>query len=546
MNIENDNDCRFDYLDIKGVKKLCGRVSDTEFTVNSTNAEFIFHSDANNEDFGFHLRIIAESRDCVRRLNVTNYAYVTSPNYPANYYDSSDCWTLITTEKGLTLVLTFELLNLEHDQQCAYDYLEVFDSQFANNSLGKLCEKPENVTLSLQSSSNALLLHFHSDQLLNSRGFRAEVTTSRISLSDHECDWKVDWKKMIINSPSYPDNYPPNLNCELIISSPSPDEKIVILFDWIHFEVGANCNKSDRLELWENDFSPSRVICGRKTQQFKYISKNKTVKLKFISDEFAEFPGFTARLTFLSNTEDKSKPSFKINSKVLRSPENASVIIGSTHVLYCEPVGNNIITWFKDDQIIKTGVSADGKSLIIKEFTNRSAGRYICKFGKDFREAWLKVRETNCPSVIFRKRPKDQSVSEGEFVMLECNVADSKIGINWRKDGRLVSNNSRVHQLSNGYLILDPAMSEDSGIYFCVADSKSADCEVRSGARISVNQRANVNAVCGISHSIQEKSTDNSKIIGGTDAVRDAFPWHVMFWDYRRKSFCGAVCLILN
>lgn len=519
LNIESDSNCKFDYLDIRGVRKLCGRVSDSVIAVNASSVELRFRSDQNNEDFGFHLRVSAESHNCVREINVTNYAFATSPNYPANYDDLMDCWTLIRAEGTTTLVLTFESLYLEHDSQCAYDYLEVFDSDTATNSLGKLCEKPENVTLSLQSSRNVLLLHFHSDQLLNNKGFRAEITTSKHSVSG--CNWKVNWNNMTLNSPNYPNNYPPNLNCELSMSAPTKDERIVILFDWVHFETGAKCDNNDRLEIWETEKEVSRVVCGRQSQQFKYISQTRTIKLKFVSDGFAEYPGFTSRVAYI-NTKAETKPGLRgVITNLIRAPENASVIVGTTHVLHCDFLGNDPISWFKNDKKIMTGVSPDGKTLIIKEFTSRSEGRYVCKFGDQQREAWLTTRRTNCPSVIFRKRPKDMSVSEGDFVVLECNVVDAKSPVKWEKDGIRLSNNSRVNQLHNGYLLLDPAKPEDSGIYFCVANPNK-DCMLKSGARVSVHQRVNVKSVCGLSHSM-ESDTDVSKIIGGTDANKSAF-----------------------
>ncbi|CAG2164721.1 unnamed protein product [Oppiella nova] len=568
LNIEtNDANCKFDYLDIKGVRRLCGKVTESVIPVNTSSVELRFRSDANNEDFGFHLRIVTESVDCVRELNVTNFVFVTSPKYPNNYEDSTDCWTLIRAERDTTLTITFETLLLEHDSHCAYDYLEVFDSSTANKSLGKFCEKPEGVTFSMISSGNVILLHFHSDQLLNNKGFRAEVSTSKSANSNFGCNWKVNWSNMTLDSPNFPDNYLPNLNCEMSISSPSDDERVVIVFDWIHLEAGSKCENNDRLEIWEDERAATRVICGRYSQPFKYVAKNRTIKLKFISDNFAEFPGFTSRLTYLNERNPESRtitskfisdnfaefPGFTsrltylnernpesrtITSKVFRTPENATVIIGSTHVLHCEPLTNDPITWFKNDKQITTGIAPNGKTLIIKEFTTASEGRYICKFGKEYREGWLSARKTTCPSVIFRKRPKDQSVSEGDFVVLECNVVDSRNAVKWEKDGRSLANISRVNQLHNGYLLLDPAMSEDSGIYYCIANPDSADCAVKSGARVSVNRRVNVNNICGISHSNQP-NPDVSKIIGGTEATKAAFPWHVMFWDYRRKAFCG-------
>jgi hypothetical protein len=72
-------------LEIKGVKRLCGNISDTEVVVNSSKAEIVFHSDANNEFEGFEAVIFAESKGCAGKTSVSTKVVVTSPHFPNNY-----------------------------------------------------------------------------------------------------------------------------------------------------------------------------------------------------------------------------------------------------------------------------------------------------------------------------------------------------------------------------------------------------------------------------------------------------------------------------
>jgi secreted trypsin-like serine protease len=60
--------------------------------------------------------------------------------------------------------------------------------------------------------------------------------------------------------------------------------------------------------------------------------------------------------------------------------------------------------------------------------------------------------------------------------------------------------------------------------------------------------RINVEKICGQPvHGQPSKlkpSLDSyGKIVGGQDAQMGAFPWQVMFWDYKRRSFCGGALL---
>lgn len=304
LHIEHDSGCKFDYLEIKGLNRLCGNLTNLEVIVNSSQAFIVFHSDNNDEAEGFRAIVVAESVECSSQLMVVSQATVTSPKHPENYPDSTDCWTLITArEKSATLTLTFEMLQLEPDQKCAYDFLEIFDSHLADQSLGKFCELPSNQSkaqLSLRSSQNVMLLHFHSDQLLNSKGYRIKIVSNNNGRTS-DCEWHANWQNKTLYSPKYPSNYPSNANCEIELEAPSKQHKVVIYFDWLQMEVDANCT-NDRLEIWDLDMNkatteqttnkkPTRILCGTKLQPFKFVSNGYRLRLKFISDDFAEFPG---------------------------------------------------------------------------------------------------------------------------------------------------------------------------------------------------------------------------------------------------------------
>ncbi len=683
-------------------KRYCGTYVRQEIAIGANRTAITFHSDSSTELAGFHIRVIAESQDCLKAVAVFNSSTLTSPQYPLSYEDSKNCWTVVAAQlPDHRLLVQFEVLRLEPDVKCALDYVELFDGAVAEGgkSLGRFCQLPANASLAVYSSGPRLLVHFQSDNFLALLGYKARITALRrdVDMAGYaSCNWSADWANMTISSPFYPKRYPAGTRCETSISALLPTERIIILFDWIDLvdegalsrRVGGggggqnsasssvtttyrhNCS-ADRLEIWEsvNDTTPSRVLCGYRSQPLKYVSAGNSIRLVFRSaDEDDEGggaastslqeataaaaaknrrrteavgisnPGFKARFTFTpsnsiqgssgtgsgggqyppkrhgnghpnqqqshqphqppnhhhrlpppppsspssSKTNFNTKPNADdqqqqppspppLEPVLLRRPENASVRLGSSHVLHCEleqplRVGGNSnsgqqnplqaaadrlpIVWFKGDREIHEGVSADGSSLLIRAFRPNSAGRYICVYGDGDHsaDAWLTLKPDSedcrtATSVLFRERPKDQFTSEGEFVMLHCSVTlanadgsevDTEAKISWERmplssssssssvvDGQMVANsspqpvqyNSRIKVLRRGDLLFDPALSEDSGFYFCVVRPNEDEEDGGEGRREEKEKEAGTEEQLQQQEPQQQSSAPRTSIV---------------------------------
>lgn len=726
LELEEDIECKYDYVEIVGQRKLCGTIKGREIVFNSssTGVESIkFVSDTNYEGKGFDIEVSVLIDGCPPTISTSlqGSGVITSPGFPGNYPDSTDCWTLIRviesnenperlTDRNVTITLAFDFINMEPDEQCAYDFLEIFDGFNKSSSsrspglhLGRFCEynnldedkKSTSVSedishaarinhpsissshpggmiqttippsdlqqLIITSTGPEMLLHFRSDQLLNSKGYKAKykVDTLERSTADN-CAWKQDLVGQRIETPNYPNEYPANLDCTLTITAPAPSDKIVIVFESFHMETDANCS-FDRLEIYDDQFKPEnrfddpsddpstavdtalppiptngrisgpmntkidprlplqqkpvRIICGRKSAKFKHVSIGPTIKLRFVSDNFAEYPGFSARYFFAQSRTDGSNSKPGSSSPVFKEtdfeqvPSNTSVNLRSSILLSCKPrqrIANESLVWIHNDKVITNGLYENGQKLLIREFTVESIGRYICKYGNLTKEAFLTASSTSnddC-SIIFSKRPKDAVVSEGDSHILECSAITTtstssrhqKIEIEWLKDGKRVQKvENKIEILSSGYLVISNMNREDTGFYFCVASIKDSpsnldpssghglsssghsmpsgqslpsshslssghsfspsnhgeneNCgKLTAAAHVMVNIRQNVEKICGRpikgQPSKQKPSVDSyGKIVGGSDAQKGAFPWQVMFWDYKRRSFCGGALL---
>jgi CUB domain len=59
---------------------------------------------------------------------------LTSPGFPRFYPDNMNCVTFIVAPNGYRILIEFEELVLEHEPQCTYDYLEMFEPSVNKNS----------------------------------------------------------------------------------------------------------------------------------------------------------------------------------------------------------------------------------------------------------------------------------------------------------------------------------------------------------------------------------------------------------------------------
>lgn len=90
-----------------------------------------------------------------------------SGRYPPN----KDCLWKLWLSENETLQLKFIEFDLEQDEQCNYDYVNIIEEDSIGNLLSntKLCGSH---LISMNSTASVVSIHFHSDSYIEAGGFK--------------------------------------------------------------------------------------------------------------------------------------------------------------------------------------------------------------------------------------------------------------------------------------------------------------------------------------------------------------------------------------
>ena len=125
---------------------------------------------------------------CYRSRNSNEFDYidygnggvVTSPNWPSDYPDNQDKKYLIKGNYGKFISVT--LTNFEFESCC--DYVDVYDGGSTSaRKLVRVQKQDSSFTGSIfTSSSNQMLLHFHTDSSAVRDGFRVVYNSTSLQI----------------------------------------------------------------------------------------------------------------------------------------------------------------------------------------------------------------------------------------------------------------------------------------------------------------------------------------------------------------------------
>lgn len=111
---------------------------------------------------------------------------IQSPNYPVRYKNNLDCYWNIISPVGTRLTLVPMNMVMETcTGKCTCDYIEILEVSKDQIFGNKVCSLKEFNSLqrvqnqTFESSVNSLLIHFHTDDLKMSKGFKINYNMTR-------------------------------------------------------------------------------------------------------------------------------------------------------------------------------------------------------------------------------------------------------------------------------------------------------------------------------------------------------------------------------
>ncbi|XP_021007731.1 tolloid-like protein 2 [Mus caroli] len=281
----------------------------------------------------------------ITKLNGT----ITSPGWPKEYPTNKNCVWQVVAPVQYRISLQFEAFELEGNDVCKYDFVEVRSGLSPDAKLhGKFCgsETPEVIT----SQSNNMRVEFKSDNTVSKRGFRAHFFSDkdecakdnggcqqecvntfgsylcrcrngyRLHENGHDCKeagcaYKISSAEGTLMSPNWPDKYPSRKECTWNISS-TAGHRVKITFSEFEVEQHQEC-AYDHLELYDGTDSLAPILgrfCGSKKPD-PVVATGSSLFLRFYSDASVQRKGFQA----VHSTECGGRLKAEVQTKELYS-----------------------------------------------------------------------------------------------------------------------------------------------------------------------------------------------------------------------------------
>ncbi|XP_076459085.1 tolloid-like protein 1 [Babylonia areolata] len=335
LDIPKSYNCEVDYLEVRDgyyiksplLGRFCGsKLPDT--LVSTDTRMWIEYRSSKGAGKGF----FAEYEAICGGEITKDQGFLTSPNYPDDYRPKKECIWKISVDEGYSVALKFQSFEIENHDNCVYDFLEVRDGTDQTAPLiGRYCgyKIPDDI----KSAGNHLYVKFVSDGSVQKAGFAAKFVKEfdECTLPTHGCDhvcvntlgsYKcecrigyelhsdgkrcedacggyIEEESGVLQSPSFPELYPPNKNCVWQIVA---RDQYKITINFTHFDLeGHNQDcEYDSVRLSSGvgpDGSEQKlhgVFCGA-TFPTPVTSEGNTLRIEFNSDNSVQKTGFVAK-----------------------------------------------------------------------------------------------------------------------------------------------------------------------------------------------------------------------------------------------------------
>uniref|UniRef100_H0VFW2 Procollagen C-endopeptidase enhancer 2 n=1 Tax=Cavia porcellus TaxID=10141 RepID=H0VFW2_CAVPO len=166
--------------------------------------------------------------------------FIGSEGFPGVYPPNSKCTWKITVPEGKVVVLNFRFIDLESDNLCRYDFVDVYNGHTNGQRIGRFCGtfRPG----ALVSSGNKMMVKMISDANTAGNGFMAMFSASEPNeRGDQYCGGRLERPSGSFKTPNWPDrDYPVGVTCIWHIIAPK-NQLIELKFEKFDVERDNYC-----------------------------------------------------------------------------------------------------------------------------------------------------------------------------------------------------------------------------------------------------------------------------------------------------------------
>uniref|UniRef100_A0A8C0RDU9 Procollagen C-endopeptidase enhancer 2 n=2 Tax=Canis lupus familiaris TaxID=9615 RepID=A0A8C0RDU9_CANLF len=166
--------------------------------------------------------------------------FIGSEGFPGVYPPNSKCTWKITVPEGKVVVLNFRFIDLESDNLCRYDFVDVYNGHTNGQRIGRFCGtfRPG----ALVSSGNKMMVQMISDANTAGNGFMAMFSAAEPNeRGDQYCGGRLERPSGSFKTPNWPDrDYPAGVTCMWHIVAPK-NQLIELKFEKFDVERDNYC-----------------------------------------------------------------------------------------------------------------------------------------------------------------------------------------------------------------------------------------------------------------------------------------------------------------
>uniref|UniRef100_A0A3Q3MXM2 Cubilin n=1 Tax=Mastacembelus armatus TaxID=205130 RepID=A0A3Q3MXM2_9TELE len=303
FDLESSITCRYDYIKVYDgdsinfplVGTFCGNSIPADFVSSGNFLTIHFVSDSIINRRGFNATYRFVPVVCGGTLNAsTTIQTLTSPSFPNAYPPYTYCRWILDAPAQETVKVSIQIFVLHGSQSCSTNYLEMKDWPVGDYGQShKFCASDVHPP-DFYSYGRTVLVYFKSDSFMTGNGLSLTYQIAGCSRT-YEQDYGY------LKSPGWPDIYPHNIDCTIILKAPQ-NHYISFFFNNFDLESHSNCD-FDYLEIRNGSTADSPLIhrlCGSSLPSPIFPQSN-LLYLRFKSDFSNARDGFEATWTSSSH-----------------------------------------------------------------------------------------------------------------------------------------------------------------------------------------------------------------------------------------------------